>query len=258
MAFFDPSDGIEEEMCNMLNSKIEKVQEKAEVRIESLLEENKSLWTELRNYQLLKPESIFIYNIYIDYSILEMSLTEIFIGISYKTKSPELIWETISSTFSPNFFTPILISQFGDLTSATKNLADTLITYRNETEGVITSILSQKERRIAELKKEIDEQKLKVGKAKLRDHKILEIEKQRLNDKWEEEIIRREELINKQLETLKESSFSDNEQERGRDLRAMVSICIHTIHSSLDGNYSLLFIIYRIHTLKQHLKLKIS
>ena len=104
--FFDATDGIDPDIVDALNQRLQVLKDKFKDWQVKQLEYNKHLMKKVHMYESLNKEF---------YGIISMSLTQIFDGVKLMEEKAEDIWEVIVKTFGHEFFLPVISKNYGHL-----------------------------------------------------------------------------------------------------------------------------------------------
>lgn len=113
--YFDPTAGIDEDLRQMLNERIDKVKEQC---YEWQLGTTEYISSLLRKVHLYE-------NVSSDYhTLVAMPLSKIFKGIATMEETPEELWTHISKELGPNFFMSVIEKNYSHIFSTTVSKAN--------------------------------------------------------------------------------------------------------------------------------------
>ena len=102
--FFDPLEGIDKELREELNVKLAKVRNQFQELLETNLKTVDKLKDKIKLMNDLSPDA---------YSIANLSLVEIFLGIAKKENDPARIWKALKKAYGEDYFLTVVEEQYG-------------------------------------------------------------------------------------------------------------------------------------------------
>ena len=103
VCFFDQLSGVDEEIRNLLNQRLDEVREECHQKIAALVVENEQKDHKIHAYQNLAPEL---------YSIAQYEIHEIISSMPLVCSDIDQIWKLLLQTFGDDCFTPNIVKKF--------------------------------------------------------------------------------------------------------------------------------------------------
>lgn len=101
--YFTPTEGIDKNIVEILNSKLKEMKLEYDHRITILSEDCNQMAMKIQAYQELAPDS---------YGLLDMTLEQIFEGVKTMEKDPEKLWNLLVKSYTRRFFDSIIESEY--------------------------------------------------------------------------------------------------------------------------------------------------
>lgn len=171
--FFEPTEIISNDMCQILNTKLKEVKDLYERSLKRIDDNNRKLNAQIDIYQRLEKDG----NVGVKF--VEMSAEQVVRKLKIICKESREIWKAFDTHFGYGFFFDVLESEFG----ITPETRDTLIKrfnaeinkFKNAASTQITSITSKTHSELERLRKELEERNLELSL--LKSKHLIEIDR---------------------------------------------------------------------------------
>ena len=162
--YFEPSEGLNQQMCFVLNNKLDEMKDLYERSLERL---------QLTNFNLQKQINLFLKlgedgNIGIKFN--EMNADAVIRKLQKIEKDPRVIWKAFDEYYGYGFFFDVLEYEFGITPETHHKLIEKFDTeiaaYKNVANTHITSISEKTQNEIDRLRKELEDKNLEMSMIK--------------------------------------------------------------------------------------------
>ena len=162
--YFEPTDMLNEEMCFVLNKKLDQMKEQYEMQLQRL---------QLTNFNLQKEITLFLKlgedgNIGIKFN--EMNADSVIRKLQKIEKDPRVIWKSFDEYYGYGFFFDVLEYEFGITPETHHKLIERfdqeIASYKNVAVNQISSISEKNLQEIERLRKDLEEKNLEFSMIK--------------------------------------------------------------------------------------------
>eukprot|EP00347_Sterkiella_histriomuscorum_P000413 403375961 len=165
--FFNILEGVDAEILEVVNQRLFKVKEKCEKRIVQHIRFQEELLKKLHAMNKLSPNA---------YSIVNLSITEIFTALKVVHQNPEVIWEEIHVHYGQDCLLTIIEREYGSKFAKDYSaLNQEIDKIKDEAQFQIKEVLKQSQNEIVQLRKSLDLKNQEI--VSLKESQLKEIEK---------------------------------------------------------------------------------